>query len=322
MRPATENNRSILVTGAAGFIGSHLVRYLLNKGKRISILVKPSTDLWRLKGIIKEVWCVFADLTDFDNLKKQIKEVSPSGVFHLAASNIASGVISSNEDVIRINILGTVNLIQALEDVEYEFFINTGTFLEYGTKDGAVNESDPCSPPELYSITKLAASLYCQSIARSAGKPIVTLRVFTPYGPMLQIGRLVYELINRALKNEDIQLTNPNVTRDFIYVEDLVGLYLEAAERAAVYRGNIFNAGTGRAVSLGYLSDYVLKLLNSKSTIKWGAFRNVSYDADIWQADMTKTYSRFIWRPTYSFEEGIKRTVEWLKNNVNSNEKR
>ncbi len=303
----------ILVTGGAGFIGSHLVRRLIGLGHKVALLVKDSTHLLRIQDIVPHVSLHTGDMSDHRKLQKIVEEIQPAGVYHLAASNIQSGVTAGDDDVIRTNFLGTVNLLKALETHPYQFFVHSGSFLEYGPKRHPLKETDLPEPREVYSISKLSATLAVEAAGMASGKPAITLRTFTPYGPSMQHGRLVYELVTRALRSEVISLTDPNVTRDFIFVEDLVDLYIECMEKAKAYPGQIFNAGSGRATTLGEVAEYVLKKTVSKSTIQWGTFRTVSYDSDRWQADMEKTFASFSWRPRHTLDAGLDETIHWFQ---------
>lgn len=304
---------TILVTGAAGFIGSNLVRRLVAVGHQVCILVKPSTNLVRIQEVLPKITCYHVDLLDFGGLKRELEGIRPQGVFHLAASNIQSGVTAEDSEVVKTNILGTRNLLQSLSQIDYDFFINLGSFLEYGPKSGPIKESELCAPTELYSITKLAATLYGQTVARRDNKPVITFRLFTPYGPAIQSGRLIYEVITRALWNEEISLTQPKIARDFIFVEDLLDLLLEAKDKAKDCKGEIFNAGSGQATTLEFVVNEVLKITGSKSKIKWGAFKNVAYDNEFWQADLSKTCANFAWRPAHTLSSGLAETIDWFK---------
>lgn len=306
----------IFITGGAGFIGSHLARRLVERGDAVSLLVKQTTDLWRIQDLIPRLKVFYGDLNDSVALAQFIREAEPTGVFHFAASNIRSGIAAADEEVVRTNFLGTMNLLKALRDIPYHFFVHSGSFLEYGIKDHPVKESERCEPQEVYSISKLSATLYGLAVASAHKKPIVTLRTFTPYGPSMQKGRLVYEVATKALRNDSIELTSPSITRDFIFVEDLVDFYLECMEKAHLYPGAVFNAGTGRATTLAHLVEFVLKTVSSKSTMKWGALPNVSYDSDQWQADMDKTFTAFSWRPKHTVEEGLAKTIAWFRDHL------
>jgi len=307
------SGEKILITGASGFVGSHMSRRLVRDGYKVHALIRPSSLIERIRDIAPQLNFHRADLRDADSVKKIIESVKPRGIFHLAASTLASGRTAPLEELVPSNILGTINLINAVQKIDYDFFIHTGSFTEYGLKLDPLRESDRCEPPEIYSITKLASTLFAKEAGRGGKKPIVTLRLFTPYGPWIQPGRLVGEIISKALAGEDIVLTRPEVTRDFIFVEDIISLYLEAAKRAREYGGEIFNLGSGRKTSIGELVDLILRRTGSQSALRWGEFRQVSYDSDTWQADMNKTFSSFHWRPLYTLEKGIEATIKWFR---------
>ena len=308
--------KKVFITGATGLVGSHLARRLLADNWAVHALTRPSSDTWRLQDILPRLNIHVGDLRDRSALEKIIVEIQPQGIFHLAVSNMASGVMAPNQDVVADNLLGTVNLIDAADKVDYDFFINTGSFLEYGVKTGPVKESDKPEPPELYSITKLAAEQYAHLTAKSKRKPIVTLRLFTPYGPAVQPGRLIYEIVTKALKNEDIILSSPNVSRDFIYVQDVVSAYQAAAERARDWLGETFNVGSGVSTTIGEVVDFMLKETQSTSKVQWGSHQGAVYDSDFWQADMTKIRNSLEWKPKYSLEAGLLETIKWYKTHL------
>jgi len=290
-----------LITGGAGFIGSNLVRRLLVEDFLVGVLVRPDSDLWRIRDVLPKIKILYADIADKNSVAKIISEFRPEGIFHLAASNIMHGRIASEEEVIKTNVLGVLNLAETASKISgLKFFINTGTFLEDYAK-------------EIYSATKLLATRYISAVALSKNLPALTIRIFTPYGPYIQKGRLVEAIISKALKNEPIVLTSPKVTRDFIFVQDLVEFYLEAAKTAEAHKGRVFNAGSGKAISLKELSELVLRLTDSKSTVEWGKFKTVGYDNERWEADIRETRAAFSWRPRHSLEEGIKKTIERMR---------
>lgn len=307
------NTRPILVTGAGGFIGSHIVHRLLEDGHSVAVLVKKETDLWRLAAVEKDITKVRASLLDKDALEGELVDLNPAGVFHLAASNIASGVTAGDGNVVNANLLGTKKLIDSLADIEYSFFIQTGSFMEYGPKMHPVREDDMPEPTELYSITKLGATLYANAVARQMDKPLVTLRLFTPYGPYMQMGRLVSEVIRRALAEEPIELSDRSITRDFIFIDDVVDLCMEMMSAAKRFPGEIFNCGSGRAVRMEDFINMVCELTHTTSDVRWGARPVLKYDAALWQADMSKVHQHVGWRPRYSLSEGIQETIAWIE---------
>lgn len=312
----TNDKKPVFITGATGFVGSHLARRLVAALVPVHILARPTSDTWRIKDILPNIKIHTGDLRSSAELEKILLAIKPKGIFHLAVSNMFSGVMAPNQDIVADNLLGTINLIDAAGKVDYDFFINTGSFLEYGVRNGPVKESDQPEPPELYSITKLAAEQYARLMAKSGHKPIITLRLFTPYGPAVQKGRLTYEIISKALGNEDINLSSPNISRDFIYVQDVVSAYLASSERAKDFLGETFNIGSGTSTTIGELVDLVFKITESKSVLKWGAHHGAAYDSEIWQADISKARKSLSWEPKYSLEKGIEETIEWFKNHL------
>ena len=301
----------ILVTGATGFVGSHMAHRLVKDGHEVHVIIREKSNTYRIDDIISNVSVHKGNLEDKTFLQSIVKNFRFDGIFHFAASLIIPGV--TDDDFINTNALGTLNLINTLAETDYSFFINSGSFLEYGSKTVAIKESDICLPNELYGITKLTGTLYARVISKTKNKPIITFRIFTPYGPFNGRDRLVHRIIANSLDNKDIELTSPNVSRDFIFTDDIIDLYLEAAEKASQFSGEIFNAGTGVKTTIGELVDYVVKKIGSKSNIKWGAFQSAKYDSDIWQADMTKTFSTFKWRPKYDLKSGVDKTIEEFK---------
>ena len=303
----------ILVTGGAGFIGAQLVRRLHAEGHRIAILCRKTTDCSRLKDLLPHLERIDGDLENLESIKRCIDQVQPRGIFHLAASTVRSGVTASAEEVVRTNVLGTANLLEAARAIPYEFFVSTGSYLEYGTKESPMREDDQCDPLELYSATKLAATLLIQTEARNHEKPTLVLRIFNPYGPGMEPKRLIREMITRSLANEPILMSDPDTKRDFVFVSDIVDLLLEISKKAESLKGQIFNLGSGTSVSLRELAEVVLKETGSTSEIRWRAFPRVIYDAAVCSADMRKTFAAFAWRPLHDITSGITETTSWLR---------
>lgn len=304
--------KKVVITGGAGFIGSHLARRLVNEGASVHLFLRPSTVLDRLADFQKSLTLHTLSLEDISVTEKALADIEPDGIFHLAAANQSFGVVPSLDELIRTNIFASIHLMEAAAKLPIDFFVNTGTFAEYGSKESTIKEDMVLEPKEFYSTSRIPADLHAQTLGREAGKPFVTIRTFSPYGPFIQKGRLVYELVTKALVGESITLTKPTVTRDLIYIDDLVELYLKAAAKAGECAGESFNGGSGTATTLKELSETVLRCTDSKSTVSWSG-KDVSYDRARWQSDMSKAKARLSFSPAHTLDQGIERTVEWFR---------
>jgi len=309
-------SNKILVTGASGFVGSNLVRKLLQEDYKVHILTHPSSNNWRIVDILPELDNHVVDLVRGDGLKNLMEKIKPQAIFHLAAAGVFGGVFPSDKELIENNFLGTVNLINACDGINYKCFVNTGSSSEYGPKPRPMKETDICEPINTYGVSKLAAILYGNFIAKTKGKPIVGLRLFSPFGPFDNQQRLISSVIVKALQNKDILLSSPKGIRDFVFVEDVVGAYPKLIDLASRFKGEVFNLGSGKETSVSEIVEMVCQLTNTNSEIKWGKEPPRSWDTAHWQADVSKIKQSIGWNPRYSLLEGVEKTIKWFRNNL------
>lgn len=306
----------VLVTGATGFVGANLIRRLIELGYEVHILTRESSDKWRLTDILSNLKDHTVDLLDEERLNYLVNQIKPEAIFHLATSGIYGGVHASEKKVIETNFLGTVNLINACKDIDYRCFVNTGSSSEYGTKKHPMKETDLCEPINIYGISKCAATLYGNLIARTKGKPIITFRLFSPFGPYDGESRLMTYAITNVLEGKPLMLANPNSVRDYIYIEDVLDLYLQSIEHAYEFKGEVFNVGSGSQKATSYIIYKIIEITNSNSEIKWNSFPGRNHDTDKWEADIEKVRTYFNWQPKYHIDDGIRETIEWFKENL------
>lgn len=306
----------ILVTGATGFVGSNMVRRLLDEGHEVHIITRESSDKWRIRDILSNLNEHIVDLLDRNRLKPLLEQINPDVIFHLATLGIYGGIQSPEEEVIETNLFGTMNLINACENIEYRCFVNTGSSSEYGPKKELMKENDVCEPINVYGISKCAATLYGNFIARTKGKPIIGFRLFSPFGPYDDKSRLMTYAITSALQNKPLLLGNPNAVRDYIYIEDVLDVYLQSIEIAFRLKGEVFNVGSGSEITVSYIVNKIIEITNSKSEIKWNSFPGRAHDTDKWGADIKKVSRSFNWQPKYHIDDGIRQTISWFENNL------
>lgn len=305
--------RTILVTGGAGFIGARLVRQLVAGGHTVALITRANTDLSRIRDLLPRVRHVTGDLADRAAVRELVRVMRPAGVFHLAASVVMSGQLAPTHEVINTNFLGTVNLLDAAAEAGCGFFVQAGSSFEYGIVTHPLAEDDHCRPVELYGVTKLAATRYGQALALVKELPVLTLRLFTPYGPGIQQGRLVERVVSAALAGAPLALTDPRVTRDFIFVDDVVAAFVEAARLAPSHRGEVFNVGSGTAATLAQLVALVQSQTGSQSEVRWHTAASPPYDRGYWCADMRKTFAAFSWRPRTDLAAGMAEFISWCR---------
>ncbi len=305
--------RKVLVTGAAGFIGSNLVRRLLRQRWEIHVLCRPSSRLTRLADIAGRLEIHRVGLEDRRGVRRAVGAIAPEHIVHLAAAAMHGGVAADAAQQVRTNLLGTMHLIDACEPIEYASFLNTGDAFEYGPGRGRRRESAACWPTSIDGISKLAATLYARQAARTRRKPIATLRPFSVFGPRDDPRRLLPRLIDGALREAPLQLSQPAVARDFLFVDDLVDLYLEAMGAADRLAGRVLNAASGRRTTLRQVVDAVIELTGSQSEVRWGAYPTAPHDLESWVADMSLTFEALAWRPRHDLRAGLAATLRWAR---------
>ncbi|RJR30272.1 NAD-dependent epimerase/dehydratase family protein [Candidatus Microgenomates bacterium] len=305
-------NQNVLITGALGFVGANLVRKLY-RNNSVHIFAKKTSDDWRIRDISQKLHFHYVDLQDEKSVSQVCKKIQPEYIFHLATR----GAYSQQKDpldILKTNLLGTANLITALNPIPYKALINTGSSSEYGFKKHPMFEADVVEPNSFYAVSKVAAAFLSRVFAQSNHKPIVTLRLFSVYGPFEEPGRLIPTLILCLLNKQKIYLAPNKTRRDFIYVDDVVDAFIHTAiSMSEKLYGEICNIGTGQQFTSEEVTHSIAQLLNTKATIDYTKFKNRSWDTDFWVANMQKTRSVLGWESQYSLEQGLQKTVKWFQ---------
>ena len=303
-------NKVFLVTGGTGFIGSLLVRRLVSNNEEVHLIIRKESKLWRIQDIADKIMCHTSDLSDADALKKIIEKIKPSIIYHLATYG-AYAYQNEADRIIKTNILGTWNLLKAIADLNYELFVNTGSSSEYGFKQFPMRETDLLEPASYYAVTKCSQTLLCYHVARDEKKPIVTLRPFSVYGPYEEPTRFIPTLMRTLYFKEPINLVSPEISRDQIYVEDVVDAYL-LVDRLKNFTGEIFNIGTGVQSSIREVVETTVRVTGRTTDFRWGKMKRRMWDTSNWVADVSKARSLLGWVPNMSPEKGLSLMWEWF----------
>jgi len=306
----------VLITGATGFIGANLAHFFVNEKADVHILLRESSNTWRINSILSRLNKHYCDLTDREKTRRVFSEIRPSIILHLA---MYGGYPFQNDSLkmINTNYIGTINLLDACIEEGLDCFINTGSSSEYGLKEKSMKESDLLEPIDIYGATKAAATLYCQVLAKKYNLPIFTLRLFSPYGYYEEPTRLIPYLIISMLKNEKIKLASPYTIRDFIFIEDVVDVFLQTINKKdQILPGTILNVGSGSNTKVIDLFKILKEIVGYQRDFAVEGFPRDSDQLHIWKADIEKIQKTLGWYPKYKLEDGLIKKVKWFKKNI------
>ncbi|MGH7789087.1 MAG: NAD-dependent epimerase/dehydratase family protein [Candidatus Binatia bacterium] len=304
--------KKVLVTGGSGFIGSHLVRRLVDLGADVSVTVKYNSviDNVRLVKLWDQLTTVEADLRNFSSLAV-LQQLRPQVIFHLAAYNHVGDSFAQFAEAISSNAEATTNLLEAYEG--YERFVYTSTSEVYGFQEIVPFREDstpfPLSP---YAVGKYSGELYARLKHRSQGRPVAVIRPFNAYGPYQSARAIIPELILRCLTGQEVATTLGEQTRDFNFVANLVDGFLAVASHDAAI-GEVWNVGGGVETPIRTLVETIHRLTGEKSVLKIGA---LPYrPGEIWRmhADSTRARETLGWVPKVDLTQGLEITVEWFR---------
>ena len=312
-------NKRVLITGAGGFIGSHLVERLVSLGANTKALVRyGSTGTWGWldqSPVKDDVEVLLGDIRDHDITHRAVEGVDI--VFHLAALIAIPYSYHAPLSYARTNVEGTLNVLQAANRHDVGLVVHTSTSEVYGTaRSVPISETHPLQGQSPYSATKIGADKIAESFHLSFGLPVITVRPFNTYGPRQSARAVIPTIVSQALSEPMIRLGNLEPTRDLNYVADTVDGFIKAAESPKGV-GQVINLGTGREISIGDLAATILRMLGKDVPIisEHERVRPESSEVDRLCADAGKARELLGWEPTHTLEEGLTRTIEWIREN-------
>lgn len=313
------SNKKVLITGAGGFIGSHLTERLVELGASVRALVRyTSTGSWGWldsSPAKNQVEVLLGDIRDQDCLGSGMNGIEV--VFHLAALIGIPYSYHAPLSYVRTNVEGTLNVLQSAMRSEVTKVIHTSTSEVYGSaRCVPINEEHPLQGQSPYSATKIGADKIAESFYLAFGLPVVTVRPFNTFGPRQSARAVIPTIVSQALTEPSISLGNLAPTRDLNYVADTVNGFIKAAEVARAV-GQVINLGSGREISISQLADTILTMMGKKLPVVTQDQRIRPKDSEVDRlcADNRKAKEILGWEPTHTLEEGLAKTIEWLMEN-------
>jgi len=312
--------RRVLVTGAGGFIGSHLVERLVDLGANVRALVEyNSLGSW---GWLDEspargdIEVVLGDVRDRDSMV--VAAATRDVVFHLAALIAIPWSYDAPAAYVETNVVGTLNLLRAAQQAGVERVVHTSTSEVYGTARYApIDEAHPLQAQSPYAASKIGADKIAEAFHLSFGLPVATLRPFNTYGPRQSARAVIPTILTQLLAGETVALGNLAPTRDFTYVTDTVEAFVKVVDVAESV-GRVLNIGTGREIAIGDLAERIEAVVEMRAPIDLDPARVRPDGSEVERlcanADAARTL--LAWEPQVSLDEGLVATAEWIGRNL------
>jgi NAD dependent epimerase/dehydratase len=317
------NKKAVLVTGAGGFIGSHLAEQLVELGANVKAFIRyNSRNDWGLlellhKDKLDRIEVLMGDLKDADAVRHVAKEVDI--IFHLGALIAIPYSYIHPRETIETNVLGTLNVLNAAKETGVEKLVHTSTSEVYGTaRYVPIDEEHLLQGQSPYSASKIGADKIAESFYCAFDLPIAIIRPFNTYGPRQSARAVIPTIITQALTKNKVFLGSLHPTRDYTYVRDVVEGFIKVAESSKSV-GEVINIGSNFEISIGDLAEKIVSLTGKNAEIIADPVRVRPQDSEVerlW-CDNTKAKRLLGWEPKTSLDEGLKKTVDWISDNIN-----
>jgi NAD dependent epimerase/dehydratase len=314
--------RKALVTGAGGFIGSHLVERLVRDGARVRALCRYNSRNehgaldWLDPEVRGELDVQLGELRDLESVSRAVEGVEV--VFHLAAQIAIPYSYVNARDYLETNVLGSLNVAQAALQHGVERVVHTSTSEVYGTAQTVpITEEHPLEAQSPYAASKIGADKLMDSFHRSHGLPVVVLRPFNTYGPRQSARAVIPTIISQALAGPVLRLGSTDPRRDLTFAQDTAAGFVAAASAPAAAVGRTVQLGTGESVSVGEIVELVGELLGTALEVETDAarVRPEASEVRVLVSDPSRARELLGWEPSVPLREGLERTLRWIEAN-------
>ncbi len=322
--PDRWSGRQVLVTGAGGFIGSHLAELLARAGANVRAFVRYTSrgDHGWLEDAdpeaAKAIEVFRGDLANPEAVSDAMRGCEV--VFHLGALIPIPYSYRHPREFVTANVEGTLNVLEAARRGERARIVHTSTSEVYGTAQTVpIDEEHRLHPQSPYAASKVAADQLALSFQRSFGTPVVVVRPFNTYGPRQSARAVIPTIVTQAISRDVVELGATSPTRDFLYVEDTALGMVRCAEAEGV-EGEVINLGTGTEVSIAEIAERVMRLFGHDVPVELDKSRLRPQDSEVERlvADTTKAKDLLGWEPSVELDEGLQRTIDWLTRSVDA----
>jgi dTDP-glucose 4,6-dehydratase len=315
------DNKKVVVTGGAGFIGSHLTEALVRAGAQVTVLThyNSNSSLGSLalaeRSILKSVRIAAGNIEDSDFVYRTLE--GSEVVMHLAALIAIPYSYEAPRSYIRTNIEGTLNVLEAARRYGIGRVVHTSTSETYGTALRVpIDESHPLQGQSPYSASKIGADMMAEAFFRSFRTPVVTLRPFNTFGPRQSARAFIPTIISQALARDEVRLGSLTPERDMTFVSDTVAGFMAAAATPNI-EGRTINLGTGATHSVGWFAERILSLMKVSKPIVQEQQRQRPEASEVMKlvSDNRLARKAMDWAPAVSLDEGLLRTIEFVRKN-------
>jgi dTDP-glucose 4,6-dehydratase len=315
-------SKSILITGAGGFVGSHLTEQMVEHCAHVRAFVRYNSrgDWGMLKLLprhkLNEIEVFAGDLRDSHAVRRAAQKTEI--IFHLGSLIAIPYSYIHPRDTIETNVIGALNVMSAASEVGVERVIHTSTSEVYGTaRYVPIDEKHPLQGQSPYSASKIGADMVAESFYRSFNLPVATIRPFNTFGPRQSARAVIPTIIIQALAPvSEILLGSIHPTRDYTYVDDIVNGFIKITEAQDAI-GETINIGSGFDISIGDIAKRIMAILgiNKPISLDGKRVRPLNSEVERLRCDNTKAKQLLGWEPRISFDEGLKRTIQWISAN-------
>jgi nucleoside-diphosphate-sugar epimerase len=299
--------QSVLLTGAAGFIGSHLARRLLAAGALVHVFLRPQGDHARIAGLLPRLTVHAGDLRNDWQIRRAWEKCRPDLIVNAAVQR-TRGTTGERRQAFQVGLASTLALLECAAEFSCRHFLHLGSSTEYGSAPDAMREDQGPDPVCFHGAVKAASTILCRTFARMQNLPVTVLRLFHVYGPGETPNRLIPTVVRAAFDGQELLLTKPGYCRDYVFIDDVVAACLACLGRD-LPPGEIINIGSGRQTANEQIVRTIQAVTGRRIRVRVGVHPARPWDKKSWQADIDRARHLLDWQPEYSLERGIARTV-------------